>query len=136
MTNEMEKRDSMSKINIHALLKNQTENIEHKIETIGIQNGNQILYQDEETKMLLTILNKEIHMKRIQQENTLKCHFIPFLTTDGIYDIKSVNMTFPIQIHTKKLQIEERKIVLEYEMTLSNELPKKFYYQLTYEVIS
>lgn len=131
----MEKRDSMSKIKINALLENRTETIKHEIETIGIQNHNQILYQDAETKMILTIMDHEIYMKRVQQEAILKCHFIPFLTTDGIYDIKSVNMTFPIQIDTKKLQIGKDKIILEYEMKLSDEPPKQFYYQLTYEVI-
>lgn len=135
MTNEMEKRDSMAKINIHALLKNQTENIEHRIETTGIRNGNQIIYQDKEIQMVLKIMENEIRMKRKQQEDCFACCFIPSLTTDGIYDIKSVNMSFPIRVYTKKLQIEGNKIVLEYEMTFSNEPPKEFYYQLIYEVI-
>ena len=131
----MEKRDSMSKVKIKAVLENQTEHVQHKMETIGIQNGNQILYQDNEIQMILTIMDTEIHMKRVQNEDILDCHFIETLTTDGIYDIKSVNITFPVTIHTKKLQIEKDKIVLEYEMTLAGEPPKKFYYELAYEVI-
>ncbi len=131
----MEKRDSMSKINIKAFLENQIEHTQHKTETIGIQNENKIIYQDNEIQMILTIMNTEIHMRRIQKEAILDCSFNPSLTTDGNYDIKSVNMMIPVKMNTKKLQIEKGKIVLEYEMTLADEPPKKFYYELAYEVI-
>ncbi len=131
----MEKRDSMSKVKIKAFLENRTEKEQHQIETIGIQNGNCVMYQDNAIQMILTIMGTEIHMRRVQNEDILDCHFIETLTTDGIYDIKSVNITFPVKINTKKLKIEKQEIVLEYEMTLAGEAPKTFYYQLAYEVI-
>lgn len=131
----MEKRDSMSKVNIKAFLENQTEHTQHKTETIGIQKENQILYQDNGIRMILTIMDTNIHMRRVQKEAILDCNFNLSLTTDGIYDIRSVNMMIPVKMNTKKLQIEKGKIVLEYEMTLADEPPKKFYYELAYEVI-
>ena len=131
----MEKRDSMSKVKIKAFLENQTEHVQHKTETIGIQTENKMIYQDHEVQMILTIMDTEIHMRRVNKETILDCNFKPSLTTDGIYDIKSVNMIIPVKMNTKKLQIEKGKIVLEYEMTLADEPPKKFYYELAYEVI-
>lgn len=131
----MEKRDSMSKVKIKSCLENQTEQVQHKTETVGIQTENKIIYQDHEVQMILTIIGTEIHMRRVQKETILDCHFNPSLTTHGIYDIKSVNMIIPVKMNTKKLQIEKGKIVLEYEMTLAEEPPKKFYYELAYEVI-
>lgn len=135
MTNEMEKRDSVSKVKIKALLENKTDCQKYNVETIGIYDQNRILYQDEEIQMTLLISDK-IHMKRTQKDAVLQIDFAYPLTTDGIYDIKSVNVQFHVKICTKKLVIEEQKIEIEYEMTLENEQPKQFYYQLQYEVIS
>lgn len=131
----MEKRDSMSKVRIHTLLENKTEQEQHKVETFGIQTGNHIIYQDHGIQTILTIEENKISIKRVQDGVILKCYFIAFLTTDGIYDIKSVNKGLNVKIYTKKLSIQANSFEIIYEMTLEDELPKEFYYQLKYEVI-
>ncbi len=125
----------MSKIQIHAILKNVTEKNEHIINTKGIYHDGCITYQDGEIQMILKIKKDQIEMIRFQNEDRLVYRFIYPLTTVGIYDIKSVNMTFDVTIHTTKLVIQKNKIEIAYEMTLSNEPTKAFYYQLEYEVI-
>ena len=125
----------MSKIKVHATLQNITEKTEHIIETTGIYRDNIITYSDENVLMSLKMEKESIHMKRIQNEDVLDCIFISPLTTTGIYDIKSVNITFDIKIQTKKLIIQENKIEIAYEMALAEEPSKKFNYELEYEVI-
>lgn len=132
----MEKRDSMSKVRIQALLENKTEQEQHKVETFGIQNGNHIVYLDNDIQTHITIEEGKISMKRVQNEALLKCCFIAFLTTPGIYDIKSINKILDIKIYTKKLSIQTNSLEITYEMILEDELPKEFSYQLKYEVIS
>ncbi len=126
----------MSKILIHAILENQTENEQYKIETVGIKRENILQYQEQGIRIILTIEKEKIYMKRIQNESQLECTFDKTLTTEGIYDIKSVNMIFSIKVHTKKLQIQNNQIRIEYDLILENEPLKEFSYQLNYEVIS
>lgn len=131
----MEKRDSMSKVKIQALLENRTEKEQHRVETFGIQTGNHVVYQDNGIQTSITIEENQISMKRVQKEAILTCQFIAFLTTYGIYDIKSVNKMLNVKICTKELSIQKNTFEITYEMMLENEPPKEFYYQLKYEVI-
>lgn len=131
----MEKRDSMSKVKIKAILEDKTEGERHCTETCGLKKQNRIIYQDETFQTVLTVQDK-IALKRTGEDSIFKCTFDSSLTTDGIYDIKSVNVHFPIKICTKYLVIKENWIEIEYEMILENNPPKEFYYRLEYEVIS
>lgn len=125
----------MSKIFIKAFLENITEKEHYHRNTIGILKDNQIQYMDDTIHMIIHLEEDKIYMKRIQKDACLECTFQQSLTTNGIYDIKSVNMILNVKINTKKLTIQKESIEIEYEMSISNEQAKKFYYQLKYEVI-
>ncbi len=125
----------MSKIQIKAKLRNETEQTNHQITTVGLYRNQSIMYQDGNIQTVLKIEKDKIEMKRIQNEDVLVCIFIDSISTLGLYDIKSANVKFDISIETKKLTIQEGHIEIEYNMILQNELPKTFIYQLDYEVI-
>ena len=125
----------MSKIQINAKLENKTDHIIHEVTTTGLYHNHSILYQDGDNQMVLKLEKDKLEMKRIQNEDVLRCEFISLLSTKGLFDMKSIPMKFHIQIKTKKLVIEENHIKIEYEMILEKDLPKLLIYQLDYEVI-
>lgn len=124
----------LAKVNIHSILKNESDNEEYVTNVKGILTENQLHFLEEETKVEIT-LNEEIQIKRINKNDILQFFLHPTLTREGIYDIKSVSIELHLKTKTKLFKINENGFEVHYQMELEGEEPKQYQYKLEYEVI-
>lgn len=126
----------MAKIKIRTSLNTINEmsaNISNEI--IGEMNNNEIIYNEGEIKVIITILDNKVTMSRINDDYVIKMEFILNSITEGIYDIKDVNTKFNLAVETNELTINEGMIFVNYHLNLNNEDMGIFKFQLDYEVI-
>lgn len=126
----------MAKIKIKTSLNTINEmsaNISNEI--IGEKNNNEIIYNEGEIKVIITILDNKITMSRINDDYVIKMEFILNSITEGIYDIKDVNAKFNLAVETNELTIKDGMIFVNYHLNLNNEDMGIFKFQLDYEVI-
>lgn len=126
----------MAKIKIKTSLNTINEmsaNINNEI--VGEMNNNEIIYNEGEIKVIITILDNKITMSRINDDYVIKMEFILNSITEGIYDIKDVNTKFNLAVETNELTINDGMIFVNYHLNLNNEDMGIFKFQLDYEVI-
>lgn len=126
----------MAKIKIKTSLNTINEmsaNISNEI--VGEMNNNEIIYNEGEIKVIITILDNKITMSRINDDYVIKMEFILNSITEGIYDIKDVNTKFNLAVETNELTINDGMIFVNYHLNLNNEDMGFFKFQLDYEVI-
>ena len=126
----------MAKIKIKTSLNTINEmsaNINNEI--VGEINNNEIIYNEGEIKVIITILDNKITMSRINDDYVIKMEFILNSITEGIYDIKDVNTKFNLAVETNELTINDGMIFVNYHLNLNNEDMGIFKFQLDYEVI-
>ena len=126
----------MAKIKIKTSLNTINEmsaNISNEI--VGEMNNNEIIYNEGEIKVIITILDNKITMSRINDDYVIKMEFILNSITEGIYDIKDVNTKFNLAVETNELTINDGMIFVNYHLNLNNEDMGVFKFQLDYEVI-
>ena len=126
----------MAKIKIKTSLNTINEmsaNINNEI--VGEMNNNEIIYNEGEIKVIITILDDKIIMTRINDDYVIKMEFILNSITEGIYDIKDVNTKFNLAVETNELTINDGMIFVNYHLNLNNEDMGIFKFQLDYEVI-
>lgn len=98
----------------------------------GIKNMNELVFKEEDINVSVSILDKEVIIKRTTDDYELNINFKESLTTFGIYDIKGVGK-IDIKINTKELLITQNSIYLEYELEMG--YINSYKYELSYEVI-
>lgn len=126
----------MAKIKIKTSLNTINEmsaNISNEI--VGEINNNEIIYNEGEIKVIITILDNKVTMSRINDDYVIKMEFILNSITEGIYDIKDVNTKFNLAVETNELTINDGMIFVNYHLNLNNEDMGVFKFQLDYEVI-
>lgn len=126
----------MAKIKIKTSLNTINEmsaNISNEI--VGEINNNEIIYNEGEIKVIITILDNKVTMSRINDDYVIKMEFILNSITEGIYDIKDVNTKFNLAVETNELTINDGMIFVNYHLNLNNEDMGIFKFQLDYEVI-
>lgn len=126
----------MAKIKIKTSLNTINEmsaNISNEI--VGEMNNNEIIYNEGEIKVIITIFDNKIMMSRINDDYVIKMEFILNSITDGVYDIKDVNTKFNLAVETNELTINDGMIFVNYHLNLNNEDMGIFKFQLDYEVI-
>lgn len=119
MSNEFQLEVFNIRIKVKVTLENVTENNTDTTDTYGIKNKNKLTYQISNTKYQLETLKDEIILKRETEEFIHGMVFKLDKTTTTEYYIKSLSSSISIQIKTKKLVINDNKIIINYE-TLEN----------------
>lgn len=126
----------MAKINIKTSLNTINEmsaNISNEI--IGEITDKKLIYNEGEIKVIIEIFDDQIIMSRINDDYIIKMVFIKNSITEGLYDIKDVDVKFNLAVETNELIIEDGKIYIDYHLNLNNEDMGVFHFQLDYEVI-
>lgn len=125
----------MAKIKVKFYLNNITDNDVIKQEYIGLFNNNKIIFY--ENNKCVTIYNSDnkIVMNRISDDFKINMIFENKLDTLGTYYLNEYNSYFNIYIKTKKLEILDNKIIINYESRLEGDEQKNYQFELEYEVI-
>lgn len=126
----------MAKINIKTSLNTINEmsaNINNEI--IGEITDKKLIYNEGEIKVIIEIFDDQIIMSRINDDYIIKMLFIKNSITEGLYDIKDIDVKFNLAVETNELIIEEGRIYIDYHLNLNNEDMGVFHFQLNYEVI-
>lgn len=102
---------------------------------VGIIKNNEIVFYENSVKVVISIFNNSIKIKRVTDEYTLLLEFDDSLTKEGIYDIKGGSIQIPVKISTSFLGIMEGSLHIEYVLELGGSNQGKFVYDVNYEVI-
>lgn len=124
----------MAKIHISTVL----DSVQNGVTTYtgsGILKNNEIVFYENDVKVLILFFDNSLHLKRINENYTIELVFENSLTKDGIYDIKCDSMQIPVKTITKVLEITDGNIHIEYELELGGSNQGNFVYNVNYEVI-
>lgn len=124
----------MTKVKVSAILNSINDGIT-KFDGIGILKDNELIFFENNVKVVITFDDRLLTLKRICDEYTILLQFENSLTKDGNYDIKSDSIQVPIKTCTSCLEIADKKIHIEYELMLGGIDQGKFIYDIDYEVI-
>lgn len=122
----------MSKVKIKTTLKNNETNIKYEIK--GIYNQNKISFLENRVRVNIYIENKTLRIVRTTDEYQIFLKFQEFLTIPGKYDIKDIG-TLEIETKTEKLEINDKKIFIQYILYVNGENLGRNIYTLEYEAI-
>ncbi len=122
----------MSKIKIKTILKNNETNIKYEIK--GIYNENKISFLENRVRVNIYIENNTLRIVRTTNEYQIFLKFQEFLTIPGKYDIKDIG-TLEIETKTEKLEINDKKIFIQYILYVNGENLGRNMYTLEYEAI-
>ena len=121
----------MKKIKIYSILEN-NDNETTKLETFADFDETKgiIKYNEEELKVEIELFKEKIVMKRSNSEYDLTLNFELNKKIRCKYDVNSVGLNLEIDVFTKKLEIEENRIYINYELFNDNKSIGEFEYKL------
>ncbi|MEG0909308.1 MAG: DUF1934 family protein [Bacilli bacterium] len=122
----------MSKIKLCTELVNKTENEVFKTETNGIIESNKIKYNDNGITVVITLNTDKIIINRRSEEYDIILPLTLNEKQNGEYKVKQLG-TLNLEVVTKKLEINEKKIEIEYSMILDKTSKTDFFYKIEYE---
>ncbi|MEG0408109.1 MAG: DUF1934 family protein [Bacilli bacterium] len=122
----------MSKIKLCTELVNKTENEVFKTETNGIIESNKIKYNDNGITVVITLNDDKIIINRRSEEYDIILPLTLNEKQNGEYKVKQLG-TLNLEVVTKKLEINEKKIEIEYSMILDKTSKTDFFYKIEYE---
>ena len=124
----------MEKIKLTTVLNSQNYGI-FSFDGVGMLKNNELIFFENSIKVVISIIDNIIKIRRITDEYTLELQFTDSLTKEGIYDIKGGSIQIPVKTNTSSLKISNQNIHIEYELELSGVNQGKFIYDVNYEVI-
>ena len=104
----------MGKINLKASLISEEENL--NVETAGIKTGNKIVYKENNITVTILIFNNKIEMNRTCNEYKINLVFEKDKDTISKYNVFGMSKEFLLEIKTKKLEISEDEIIINYNL--------------------
>ena len=116
----------MGKINLKAKLISDEENL--NIEISGIKTKNKIVYKENDITVTVLIFNNKIEMNRTCNEYKINLIFENKKETLSKYNVFGMPKEFLLQTKTKKLEITNTCINIDYNLEGNN-----FAYQLILE---
>ena len=121
----------MKKVRIYSVLSN-NDNETTTIEALADfdEQKNIIKYTEEELKVEIQILDNKIKMRRKNDEYDLNLEFLLNEKVRCKYQVDSIGLTLEIEVYTKKLEIEENRIYINYELFNDNKSIGVFEYKL------
>ena len=124
----------MENIKLTTVLDSENDGIS-SFEGVGMLKNNELIFFENSIKVVISIINNIIKIRRITDEYILELQFDDSLTKEGIYDIKGGSIQIPVKTNTSSLKISNQNIHIEYELELSGVNQGKFIYDVNYEVI-
>lgn len=107
---------------IKGYIKNLNTNEKTDFQTNAIFDNNTIKYVINNEKTNINILStKELILERKNEEIEQKIIFRDGKKTESIYKMKENNINLIIQIETKKITINDEKIIINYKIIDSND---------------
>lgn len=123
----------MAKIQISTIL-NSKQNGVTFYNGLGILKDNEIVFYENDIKVVIMLSNHSLQLKRIHDEYTITLLFENSLTNMGTYDIKYDSMQIPVEVTTNVLDIKDGFIHIEYNLLLGGVDQGAFVYDIKYEV--
>lgn len=123
----------MAKIKISTVL-DSVQNGVTSFTGFGLLKNNEIVFYENDIKVVITIFANSLQLKRIHEQYTIVLSFENTLTNEGIYDIKCDSMQIPVETTTNALDIKDGFIHIEYGLTLGGVDQGTFVYDVKYEV--
>lgn len=123
----------MSKVFIMSNLKQKDTNTDHKVETTGIFNdNNELIYYDGD--IIVTLIKKlnKIDMKRKSNDYEIELSFSGNSTTKGYYRLLNLNSCLELNILTKRLNIDDNKILIEYQLIMEETNIQNYLFSIEY----
>lgn len=108
----------MGKVNLKANLVSPDEIL--NIDTSGIKTGKKIVYKENNITVTILIENNKIEMNRTCNEYKINFVFEKNKKTISKYNVFGMPKEFLLETKTKKLNIKDNKIELEYELEGNN----------------
>ena len=121
----------MEKVKIYSVLSN-NDNETTTIEALAEYDRNSriIKYSEEDLKVKIQIFDKKIYMNRKNDEYNLDLEFCLNETKRCKYLVNSIGLNLEVDVYTKKLEIEENRIYINYELFNDNKSIGIFEYKL------
>jgi len=116
----------MGKINLKASLISDEENL--SIKTSGIKTGNKIVYKENNITVTILMFDNKIEMNRSCNEYKINLVFEKGKNTISKYNVFGMPKEFLLETKTKKLNINEKLIKIDYNLEGNN-----FSYELVLE---
>lgn len=112
----------------------QNENRQKDIlEGYGIQNKDKLIYKEKKMTTEIVLKDKDIYLKRTDDEKKIILHFLEKEKTEGILKIE--NIEIPLQINTEKIIQEKGFLKIIYEVKNQKIKIEKIDFEFYYEVI-
>ena len=104
----------MGKINLKAKLISNEENLD--IEVFGIKTNNKIVYKENNITVTILMFDNRIEMNRTCNEYKINFIFEKDKKTISTYQVFGMPKIFDLETKTKKLNIKDNSLELEYEL--------------------
>ena len=104
----------MGKINLNTSIMSDEENL--SIKTSGIKTNNKIVYKENDVTVTILLFNNKIEMNRACNDYKINLIFEKGKKTVSTYQVFGGSKVFNLETFTKKLDINDYKIKLEYEL--------------------
>lgn len=67
------------------------------------------------------IIDKKVKMTKENSESKIEMLFINDKESNGLYTLKDLNTTLNLNIETNSLEITEKSVIMEYELSIEDE---------------
>ena len=89
------------------------------------EKGNKLLFKTEDDKYEF-VIDKTIKMTKDNKNSKIEVLFDSNKKTSGLYNIKDIDTTFNLNIITNTLEINEKSVIMEYELCIEDEKTGNF----------
>lgn len=117
----------MSKIKIYSKISSKT-NEDEIYDGIAIRKDNNIFYNKNKCNISVLIEDKKVILKRENNEIKLNMTFELNKKVGGEYFLKEYSSSLVITTLTKKLEIKDNLLEIEYDLYIDNEFSDTFFY--------
>lgn len=117
----------MSKIKIYSKISSKT-NEDEIYDGIAIRKDNNIFYNKNKCNISVLIEDKKVILKRENNEIKLNMTFELNKKVGGEYFLKEYSSYLTITTLTKKLEIKDNSLEIEYDLYIDNEFSDTFFY--------
>lgn len=94
--------------------------------------ANTIEYTEEELKVKVSILKNKVILNRKNEDYNLTLEFVENEKVKCEYDVRSIGLNVEVDVFTKKLEIKDNMIYIDYELFNENKSIGNFEYKLIF----
>ena len=120
----------LKKVYINYKIKNNNEIIKKENLEAVYKVNEYLKIKDTDENINISFNNGNIIMERDNNESNLLFNFVLDKETESKYFIKSLNFYIDTKVKTNHLQIDDDRIIIEYDLWLSDEYSGNFKYEI------